>query len=37
VVFPERGGESFVRRFVERMLGIDDMAEEEINEYLSDR
>ena len=37
VVLPERGGESFVRRFVERMLGIDDMAEEEINEYLSDR
>jgi len=35
VVFPERGGESFVRRFVERMLGIDDMTEDEIDEFVS--
>jgi YrbI family 3-deoxy-D-manno-octulosonate 8-phosphate phosphatase len=37
VVLPERGGESFVRRFVERMLGIDHMTEGEIDEFVSDR
>ena len=36
VVLPERGGESFVRRFVERMLGIDRMTEGEIDEFVSD-
>ena len=37
VVLPEHGGESFVRRFVERMLGIDRMTDEEIDGLVSDR
>ncbi|SVD06419.1 uncharacterized protein METZ01_LOCUS359273, partial [marine metagenome] len=36
VVLPEHGGESFVRRFVERMLGVDHMTEDEIDELVSD-
>ena len=35
VVLPERGGESFVRRFVERMLGLDTMTRDEIDEFVS--
>jgi len=35
VVLPDRGGESFVRRFVERMLNIDQMTEDEIDELVS--
>jgi len=35
VVLPECGGESFVRRFVERMLDIDHMTEDEIDELVS--
>jgi len=37
VVLEERGGESFVRRFVERMLGVDHMTREEVEELVSDR
>jgi len=37
MVFDERGGESFVRRFVERMLGVDRMSGEEVDEFVSDR
>jgi YrbI family 3-deoxy-D-manno-octulosonate 8-phosphate phosphatase len=36
VVLPENGGESFVRSFVERMIGIDHMTEGEIDELVSD-
>jgi len=35
LVFPQHGGESFVRRFVERLLCIDDMTEDEIDEFVS--
>lgn len=35
VVLPEHGGESFVRRFVERMLNVDQMSEGEIYELVS--
>ena len=34
-VLPESGGESFVRRFVERVLDVDNMTEDEINELVS--
>ena len=37
LVLDERGGESFVRRFVERMLGLDQMTEDRIDEFVSDR
>ena len=37
VVLPERGGESFVRGFVERMLGLDALTEEQIDELVSGR
>ena len=36
VVLPENGGESFVRSFVERIIGIDHMTEDEIDELVSD-
>ena len=35
VVLSERGGDSFVRGFVERMLDIDQLSENEINELIS--
>ena len=35
VVFVENGGESFVRQFVERMLGLDTMTRDEIDEFVS--
>lgn len=37
LVLPERGGEGFVRAFVERLLGINDMSVEEIDELVSNR
>ena len=37
VVLPERGGDSFVRGFVERMIGIDQLSEDEIDGLISDR
>ena len=37
VVLDEQGGRSFVRGFVERMLGVDRMSGEEVDELVSDR
>ena len=37
VVLPEHGGDSFVRGFVEHMIGIDQLSEEEIDGLISDR
>ena len=37
VVRPERGGNSFVRGFVERMLGIEQLGEDEIDGLISGR
>lgn len=37
LVMTERGGEGFVRAFIERLLGINLLSEEEINELVSDR
>jgi YrbI family 3-deoxy-D-manno-octulosonate 8-phosphate phosphatase len=36
LVLEQRGGEGFVRAFVERLLGIDQMSPEEIDELVSD-
>ncbi len=36
-VLAEQGGESFVRGFVERMLGVGRMSGEEVDELVSDR
>ena len=36
LVLPQRGGEGFVRAFIERLLGIDDLSQEEIDELVSD-
>lgn len=35
VVLPERGGEGFVRSFIERWLGIDTMTNEELTQLVS--
>lgn len=37
LVMPQRGGEGFVRAFIERLLGIDQLSKEEIDELVSDR
>ena len=37
VVFEENGGEGFVRAFIERLLEINQLSNEEINELISDR
>jgi 3-deoxy-D-manno-octulosonate 8-phosphate phosphatase KdsC-like HAD superfamily phosphatase len=34
-VIPQRGGEGFVRAFVEKFLGIDQLQKEKINELVS--
>ena len=34
-VFPQKGGNGFVRAFVERLLGIDALSEEELDELVS--
>ncbi len=36
-VFPQRGGEGFVRAFVETFLGIDQLTKEKVNELVSHR
>jgi len=36
-IFPQRGGEGFVRAFVENFLGIDQLTKEKINELVSHR
>lgn len=36
-VMPQRGGEGFVRAFIERLLGINNLSKEEIDELVSDR
>jgi len=35
-IFTQRGGEGFVRAFIEQLLGINDLTEEEIDELISD-
>jgi N-acylneuraminate cytidylyltransferase len=37
LVMPQRGGEGFVRAFIERLLGIDQLTEEKLDELISDR
>ncbi|MDD5240721.1 MAG: hypothetical protein PHG47_03245 [Sulfuricella sp.] len=37
LIMPQRGGEGFVRAFIERLLGIDHLTKEEIDELVSDR
>ena len=37
LVMQQRGGEGFVRAFIERFLGIDQLTKEEIDELISDR
>lgn len=37
VVLPQRGGEGFVRAFAERLLGVDRMSTEEVNELVHHR
>ncbi len=34
-VLPQRGGEGFVRAFVEKLLGIDQLSQEKVNELVS--
>ena len=36
LILEQRGGEGFVRAFIERLLGIDQLTEEEIDELISD-
>jgi 3-deoxy-D-manno-octulosonate 8-phosphate phosphatase (KDO 8-P phosphatase) len=36
-VLPQRGGEGFVRAFVEKLLGINQLSMEKVNELISDR
>lgn len=36
LILEQRGGEGFVRTFIERLLGIDQLTEEEIDELVSD-
>src|SRR5439155_19256056 len=36
-VLPQRGGEAFVRAFVERLLDIENMATEDVNELVHQR
>ncbi|MDP1604380.1 MAG: HAD hydrolase family protein [Legionella sp.] len=35
-ILTQRGGEGFVRAFIEQLLGINDLTEEEIDELISD-
>ncbi len=35
-VYPQKGGEGFVRAFIEDLLGIDRMRKEELDEFISD-
>jgi len=37
LIMPQRGGEGFVRAFVELLLGIEHLSKEEIDELVSDR
>lgn len=36
-VFPQRGGDGFVRAFVEKLLGLERLTKEQIDELISDR
>lgn len=37
LVMQQRGGDGFVRAFIERLLGINQLTKEEIDEFVSDR
>ena len=35
-IFPQRGGDGFVRAFIEELLGIDQLTKEQVNELIFD-